>query len=262
MYENNEVHNQYRYTAYLYDLDPRPVVKDDIPFYLERAAHANGEILEIACGTGRVTLPLARAGFPVTGIDLSGEMLAELSRKLQYERQEVQERVNTVEANMASFELGREFAQIIIPFRAFQLLTEEDQQLACLACIRKHLTDDGQLILDVYKPYGILDESWVQPETEDWTLELPNGRTVRRTSVRKTIDVERQINYPQLNYYVTESDGRTEKQVEPLAMKYYYEDQLRDLLQRGGFSVTESYGYYDGRPTDHGPELIFVCKKH
>lgn len=76
-----------------------------------------------------------------------------------------------------------------------------------------------------------------------------------------TQDVENQIIYPELIYYVTNQDGVEEKIIEPLALKYYYEEQVRNLLQSNGFKIAEEMGYYDRRPISEGPELIFICKK-
>ena len=76
-----------------------------------------------------------------------------------------------------------------------------------------------------------------------------------------TQDVENQIIYPELIYYVTDQDGIEEKIVEPLSLKYYYEEQMRNLLQSNGFKIIEEIGYYDRRPISEGPELIFICKK-
>jgi len=78
---------------------------------------------------------------------------------------------------------------------------------------------------------------------------------------RITQDVENQIIYPELIYYVTDQDGIKEKIVEPLALKYYYEEQVRNLLQSNGFKIVEEMGHYDRRPISEGPELIFICKK-
>lgn len=122
------------------------------------------------------------------------------------------------------------------------------------------LADEGVFIINTFKPYGVLDQSWVQDEKEDWTQFDPaTKRTVRRTHIRRKIDTDNQITYPELIYYVNETDGTTTKHIEKLAMKYYYEHQLRDLLESNGFSIDEQYGYYDYRDIEEGPELIFVC---
>ncbi|MCR8631793.1 class I SAM-dependent methyltransferase [Paenibacillus radicis (ex Xue et al. 2023)] len=254
--------NKYKNTAHLYDLDPRNIVNDDINFYINYALRINGEILEIACGTGRVTLPLARAGYKITGIDLSEDMIAVLNEKLLKEEKGTRELVEVFIADMTNFDLGKKFPLIIIPFRAFQLLTEMDQQNSFFDRIKEHLTMDGIFIINTYKLSGQLDDSWVRPEKEDWVVEDPKSNTrVRRTHIQRAIDVSKQINYPELIYYVEEVSGRINKYVEKLAMKYYYEDQLRELLQLQGFKIEEELGYYDGRSINEGPELIFVCSQ-
>jgi SAM-dependent methyltransferase len=254
--------NTYRSTSHLYDLDDRPIVKDDIPFYLDYANRIGGDILEIACGTGRVTIPLARAGFNVTGLDLSSDMLERFREKLLNEEKKVKDRVTQLEADMTSFEMNKRFPFIMIPFRAFQLLTGDGQREACLRNVHRHLTDDGLFIVTAFKPYGLLDESWVQPEKEDWIREdSMTGITVRRTNSKRRIDLINQITYPELIYYVKDREGNISIYVEKLAMKYFYEEQLRELLQSAGFNIVDAFGYYDKRTISEGPELIFVCKR-
>jgi ubiquinone/menaquinone biosynthesis C-methylase UbiE len=254
--------NKYQQTSHLYDLDERGIVKDDIPFYLDYAKQTGGQILEVACGTGRVTIPLARAGYRITGFDLSINMLNQLRSKLQAEQDKTKDRIEIFQADMTNFNFGKKFPFIMIPFRAFQLLADHNQQLDCLDRIKDHLTDDGIFILNVFKPYSILDESWVQPEVEDWSLIDPKtGLKVRRTHVRRKIDIKEQVTYPELKYYVEDDEGKENCYIEKLAMKYYYEEQLRKLLISRGFNITEQFGYYDKRSINDGPEMIFICKK-
>jgi ubiquinone/menaquinone biosynthesis C-methylase UbiE len=254
--------NKYQQTSHLYDLDERGIVKDDIPFYIEYAKQTGGPILEVACGTGRVTLPLARAGYSITGFDLSTNMLSQLRSKLQAEQEVTKGRVEIFQADMTNFHFGKRFPLILIPFRAFQLLIDNKQQVDCLVRIKDHLTEDGIFIMNVFKPYSILDESWVRPEVEDWSILDPKtGLKVRRTHIRRKIDITKQVTYPELKYYVEDDEGKENCFVEKLAMKYYYEEQLRNLLIRNGFIINDQFGYYDKRSIDDGPELIFVCKK-
>jgi SAM-dependent methyltransferase len=255
--------NNYIHTSHLYDLDDRGIVKDDIPFYLGYAKQFGDEILEVACGTGRVTIPLAREGFQVTGFDLSNYMLDQFSIKLEAQEEEVKRRIHAFQADMTEFNLYKKFPLIIIPFRAFQLLIEVQQQTACLNCVREHLTDNGIFILNVFRPYKVLDESWIHPETEDWSMvDQKTGLKVRRTHIRRKIDVQNQITYPELKYYVENTNGNEECYSEELAMKFYYDDQLRNILTSNNFRIIEEFGYYDKRSIIEGPELIFVCKKN
>jgi SAM-dependent methyltransferase len=252
------VPNLYRPSAHLYDLDPREITRDDIPFYRARAKRIAGPILELGCGTGRVAIPLAEAGHEVWALDLSDEMLAQLRSKVQRAPHSVAAKINPVHGNMVAFDLGRKFDLIIAPFRAFQALTDRSDQEKCLRCIRAHLSETGQFVMHVFKPKRVLDDTWVQPESFDWEVfDRRTGKAVRRYEIRKRIDLERQVLYVDLAYRV---EGSGSDVVEPLAISYFYEAQMRALLQINGFRILEEFGYFDLRPISEGPELIFVCR--
>ena len=102
--------NLFQKAAFLYDYDDRDIVKDDIPFYLEYAAKYPGDILELACGTGRVALVLAQNGHQVYGIDLSGSMLEQFRSKLAGQPKAVQDRIWLGQYDMANFQLNKEFS--------------------------------------------------------------------------------------------------------------------------------------------------------
>ncbi len=249
--------NLYRPSAHLYDLDPREITRDDIAFYLAKARELGGSVLELGCGTGRVSIPLAENGGEVWALDLSDEMLGQLRGKLKRLSAPAIQRLHIVHGSMAGFDLGRNFDLIIVPFRAFQALSERPEQEACLECIRKHLSDRGQFIMHVFKPKMVFDQSWVRPESFDWEVTDPaTGKAVRRYERRKRVDLDRQVLYVDLVYRI---EGSVQDIVEPLAISYFYEEQMRSLLQRHGFEIIEERGYFDGRPIASGPELIFIC---
>ncbi|MDH5534824.1 MAG: class I SAM-dependent methyltransferase [Betaproteobacteria bacterium] len=251
--------NLYRPSAHLYDLDPRAITRDDVGFYLAKAKALDGPVLELGCGTGRVSIPLADNGSEVWALDLSNEMLAQLRGKLKQLSASTNQRVHVVHGNMAGFDLGRELDLIIVPYRAFQALAERAEQESCLQCIMKHLSERGQFIMHVFKPRAVLDESWVQPETFDWEVTDPRtGKTVSRYERRRQIDVERQLLYVDLIYRIEDA---TRDIVEPLAISYFYEEQMLSMLQRHGFEIIDKFGYFDGRPMAAGPELIFICRR-
>jgi ubiquinone/menaquinone biosynthesis C-methylase UbiE len=250
--------NLYRPSAHLYDVDPREITRDDIAFYLTRAKHIGGSVLELGCGTGRVAIPLVEDGREVWGLDLSETMLAQLRRKLERLPASVAARLHIVHGDMASFDLGRKFDLITAPFRAFQALAEKADQERCLRCVKAHLSDKGQFVMHVFKPKMVFDESWVQPESFDWEAVDPRiGKFVRRYEKRKRIDLDRQVLYVDLIYRV---EGNQADIVEPLSISYFYENQMRAFLQANGFRIIEEFGYFDSRPIADGPELIFVCQ--
>lgn len=249
--------NLYRPSAHLYDLDPREITRDDIAFYRSRAKALGGPVLELGCGTGRVSIPLAEDGNEIWALDLSDEMLAQLQDKLKHLSPAAVQRLHMVHGSMSGFDLGRKFDLIIVPFRAFQALSERADQKSCLECVTKHLSERGRFVMHVFKPKGVFDESWVQPESFDWEVTDPrSGKKVRRFERRKKIDLDRQVLYVDLVYRV---EGSTEDIVEPLVIGYFFEDQMRSLLQQHGFEIIEELGYFDGWPIAGGPELIFIC---
>ncbi len=258
--------NLYLSSAEFYDIDTYHLANHDIGFYLDYArkmlpGEPPGELLELACGTGRVSLPLAEAGFRVRGIDLSAPMLSVFKRKLSAAPREVAARVRLEQADMADFDLGRDFELIIVPFRAFQALTTEERVRSALLSIKRHLSPTGLLIIDLFRPRWRMDGSWASAvEQFDWSKTIrETGQTVVRSEIRRRIDTARQIIYPEIIYRVEERSGERTTVCEPLELRYYYQYQMEVLLICSGFKIEESFGYYDRRSTDEGSELIFVA---
>src|ERR1700720_848752 len=134
--------------------DETPIVRGrlgDVAFYRDAGHEFGDPVLELGCGTGRITMALAEAGKRVTGLDISERMLERAGQKRLALYTEERERVHLVQGDMAKFDLGEKFRLIIIPFRPFQHLLEVKEQMACLECVRKHLAPGGRLILDVFQ---------------------------------------------------------------------------------------------------------------
>src|SRR6266436_2259475 len=140
------------YDSFIADYyDESPVVKgrvQDVAFYRDAAREFGDPVLELGCGTGRITMALAEAGKRITGLDLSERMLERAVKKRGALRVEARERIHFVQGDMARFDLGEKFRLVIIPFRPLQHLLEVQQHMDCLDCVRKHLAPGGRLILD------------------------------------------------------------------------------------------------------------------
>jgi ubiquinone/menaquinone biosynthesis C-methylase UbiE len=258
----NEAFNLYLKAARYYDCDNRDIVTADIPFYLEYAQKIGGEILELGCGTGRIAIPLAEAGYTVTGLDLSDSMLDVFKAKMENLSEKVKNRIKCIKGDMSNFSLNVKYGLIIAPFRAFQSLTEESDINKCLTYVREHLSEEGIFIVNVFRPYKILDESWCYPETVSWeTLDKDTGLMVTKKHWGSKIDVERQVIYVNYAYEILGKAGCFERIEEKLSLKYYYYQQLKDYLKACGFEVSEEYGWYDKSDVENGRELIFVCRK-
>ena len=161
----------------------------DEPFYLELAANFGGPILEIACGTGRILLPIARQGQEIWGIDFSSDQLGILKAKLQKEPPEVQKRVTLFQHDMKTFSLERRFKLIIIPFRPMQHLYTIDEQIQALSLAQQHLKKDGKLAFDVFYPFFpiLYEDNGKENLDLEWEDPTRPGRTIKRYFVRNSI---------------------------------------------------------------------------
>ncbi len=120
----------------------------DIPFFLQEAQQEKGEVLELMSGTGRVSLPLIRAGVRLTCVDLSGEMLIRLREKLSEERLTA----DVYQMDVRELALDKQFNLILIPFHAFAEIISPDDRRTALSRIHAHLAPAGRLIVTLHNP--------------------------------------------------------------------------------------------------------------
>lgn len=264
--DNSAGYEEYAFIADLYDHVIPYRDRKDIDFYIEAAQESEGPVLELGCGTGRVLLPVARSGIEIVGLDFSPHMLAECRDRLDREPEEVQARVQLVEADMRDFNLGRKVRLVTIPFRPFQHLTNIEDQINCLKNIHHHLESGGRLILDVFNPSldALTRDNLGEEFGEEPEFTTPDGRRVIRRHKVVARDLHRQVIQSELIYYVTYPDGREERLVHAFPMRYLFRYEALHLLERCGFEVEHLYADFDKSPfgsRDPG-ELLFVAKKN
>jgi SAM-dependent methyltransferase len=248
----------------MYDFVPAYAGRPDVDFYVRYATEAGGPVLELGCGTGRVLIPTAQAGCELVGLDLAQNMLARCREKLRAQPTEVRSRVRLVQGDMREFDLGRTFALITTPFRPFQHLITVEDQMACLSCVRRHLSAGGRFILDLFHPHPEkLNNPALHAEQEDTAaVVLPDGRKLRRTYRIVAFHRAEQYSDVELIYYVTNPDGRTERLVHGFPFRYLFRYEVEHLLARAGFRVAELFGGFDRSSLrDDSPEMIFVAVK-
>jgi len=237
----------------------------DIAFWQVMATAGSDGLLELGCGTGRVLLPLARAGHTITGLDLAAPMLAYCRDKLQAEPPEVRDRVMLLEADMTSFDLDRRFAQIYCAFGTFHHLRTVEQQLACLARCRQHLLPKGNLILDLINPdpapASVNSDAPVAGEAAANIVDWTDGRRIRSWATMLDYQRALQCNDCEVTYEIIEVDGTTRRLTETFPMRLAYRYELEHLLARCGFRIVALYGDYDRSAfSDESLGLIVVAE--
>jgi SAM-dependent methyltransferase len=261
--ENYLEGNLYTNTANYYDFDNRNPIKDDLGFYVEYAKKTKGTMLELASGTGRVSLHIAeKTGRKLECVELSKKMVERFNHKLQTTHKHLQEIINIHIGDMSDFKFNEQFEFIMIPWRALQYLPEQEQTIKCLSLVYKHLTDDGIFLFDIFKPMTY-DEKWLGRENFSYSV-TANGKQFIRSTVNHYADTVKKIIQYKSKYRIIDmcDSDRVEIITEDLlTYKYYEHGEIAKLLWSVGFRVEEEYGYYDKRTIQDGNEMIFVCRK-
>jgi 2-polyprenyl-3-methyl-5-hydroxy-6-metoxy-1,4-benzoquinol methylase len=119
---------------------------DVLDFYRQQVAHYGEPVLELACGSGRLTIPLAREGVKITGMDLSAEMLH--LAKVKASQSGVS--IRFMQGDMRSFDLGEKFKFIFIPAQSLSHLHPRPEIEDCFSCVRRHLAEEGRLLIELF----------------------------------------------------------------------------------------------------------------
>ena len=230
---------------------------DDIPFYLEYASKSRGPILECACGTGRLLLPLARAGHDVLGLDSSNEMLKVLRAKLRKEALVTRKRVELVRGDMRSFSLPSRFAMALVAFASFlHNVTVQDQE-SCVRCIAKHLVPDGLFIVDAFNPDLTRPQQLLRL---DKVKEFGTQIVLRSTA--QEMDFKTQTMNCTNIYDFVAPTGAIRRKVVNYRLSYILKEQLVGLLERTGYRIEAVYGNVNREPfCEKSPRIVCVARK-
>ncbi len=226
----------------------------DVAFYRGLSRETGGPVLELGCGTGRVLLPIAADGIQCVGLDASPAMLDALRAKAPSAT------VRLVTAPMQDFDLGPErFRLIFSAFRAFQHLYTPADQLACLACVRRHLAPEGRFAFDVFQPDPARIALTEEPEHEEDRFRDGEDEVVRLVSIRRDLATQTQDVAIRLE---RRRDGvAVGSEIERFRMRWYHRYELEHLLARAGFAIGALYGDFDRRPFDRDArEMVVVAK--
>lgn len=242
--------------ARYYDADFRDY-QDDVPLLRELARRSGGPILELMCGTGRVLLPLAEAGFALTGVDISPAMLAIARANLA--EAELLEQVTLLEGDVRSIALPAEqFALAFVAVNSFMHLDEVRDQLAALANVRRALTRRGLLVLDLFNP----DPAEIAREDNRLVLDREYELDGRHVQKFVAIDSDAASQLSRVTYLYDETDaaGVVTRRTMRFTMRWLYRYELEHLLARAGFTLRNLYGSYDLDEFGAGsPRLIAVA---
>jgi len=230
-------------------------VNFDIPFFIKETDGYKGEILELMCGTGRVSIPLLDSGRHMICVDYSKGMLNLFERKIKNKNYPV----NLVQMDVTNLKLDKKFGLIILPFHSISEIISTDLQIKALQSISSHLEKDGVFILTLQNPKT--------------RLILAEGIT--RVMGRSSIDESRHLIISYMNQY-NESDKIVtglqfyeiydsmniliEKRYLEINFKPVADSELRSMIKAAGLEIVEMYGDYSYGRFDEEKSNFMIYK--
>lgn len=237
-----------------YDIEEGQRSADRIAFYCDLAKTVGGPVLEIACGSGLVTIPVAEQGLDVTGIDLARPMLEHARKKAEARNLNIR----WVEADARSLDLGTQDRFIFITGNAFQAFLHRQDQEALFASVKQHLTPEAIFAFETRNPSGH-DLTNQSEEEFDQTYISVEGYQVSVSSTQ-IYDPIAQIIY--WTSYRRWNDGQHERTKEThIACRFTYPQELEALLHCNGFQIIQQFGNWNKEPLSaSSPSIISICK--
>jgi SAM-dependent methyltransferase len=238
----------------LYDL----LLKDlpyGLDFYVALAREANGPVLDIACGTGRILLPCLEAGVDIEGLDLFEPMLKKLRKNAAAKGLSPR----LYQADMSDFSLPRRYALIMIPFNAFIHNMTQEAQIRCLTLCREHLLPGGLLVFDTFFP--TLEYLSTPANTRVLEGELPHPETglPMRMYDTRTIDRVSQTQHSLNELEFLAADGNIAAVHRSQCIgRYFFKHEMELLVRVAGFARWEICGDFDRRPLTHETDAMIV----
>ena len=240
----------------------------ELPYFIEEIGRFGQPVLDLACGAGRLLLPLLRAGIEVDGCDISDDMLAFPRQKAAAEGLHT----NLYAQQMHTLNLPRRYKTIYI-CDSFGLAGSREKDLQALRCCYEHLQDGGALLLNIQAEYTAAEswDSWLPQQRSELPQPWP-----QEGSVRTAVDGSENVGYfrlvdldPLEQTYTRQVrlekrvDGETVASEEyTLRGNMYLKSEVLLMLQAAGFQNVGVFGDYAGHPaTAESEEINFVAVK-
>jgi len=255
---NDSIHNEYKVGDLIYDAniyDGLNTFLSDLQFYRKwMPTEKNAQILELCCGSGRLTIPLAKEGLNICGVDNSISMLEQAKIKAKNALLEI----DFIEADVRTLDLPRQYDLIFIPFNSIHHLYKNQDLFDTLKVVNKHLKEDGLFIFDCYNPnmHYII-------EAEKGKNKIAEYKTTddRKVMIEQTMKYENKSQINRIEWYYFIND--VFHSIQNLDMRMFFPQELDTYLKWSGFTIINKFGNFDEEEfEDHSEKQIFVCKKN
>ena len=225
----------------------------DLQFYKRwLPKNKNSRILELCCGTGRLTLPIAQAGYNICGVDNTSSMLEAAKEKASKEGLEVE----FINADIRTLDLPTKYDLIFIPFNSIHHLYDNEDLFKAFAVVKRHLKEGGIFLLDCFNPniQFIVESEKEQKEIAEFTTE--DGREIL-IKQKMRFENKTQINRIEWHYYI---NGKFDS-IQNLDMRLFFPQELDSYFEWKGFKIIHKFGDFEEESfNDNSEKQIFVCQ--
>jgi SAM-dependent methyltransferase len=227
----------------------------DVAFFRETCRGVTDDVLELMCGTGRLSVPLLHSGVVLTCVDYSREMLQVLQRRLHEQGLVAEVR----EADVRSIDLGRKYPLILLPFHSFSEIVDWNQRAQALGAIRRHLAPHGRFVITLHNPVVQLRRLDGRRRVISRNV-MPDRDADLRVWSTAWSRADCQIGEALQEYEVVGHEGAVlERRELRLSFAITNRDVFEAEAAAAGFRVLQLYGDYESRPyeAETSPFMIF-----
>ena len=225
----------------------------DLQFYKRwLPKNKDARILELCCGTGRLTLPIAKDGYDISGVDYTSSMLEQAKIKASEGGLEVE----FIEADIRTLDLPEKYDLIFIPFNSIHHLYKNEDLFKAFNVVKNHLKEGGFFLLDCFNPniQFIVEGEKEQKEIAEYTSK--DGREVLIKQIMR-YENKTQINRIEWHYFI---NGEFNS-IQNLDMRLFFPQELDSYLEWNGFNINHKFGSFEEEAfNDNSEKQIFVCQ--
>lgn len=249
--------NEYDIIAPFYDIE-HARFHEDLDMYRNFAELSGGAILELASGSGRVLLPLARAGYQITGVDSSARML-EIARQ-QALAEGLTARITLAQQDMSHLQLGRKFRMAFVALGSFAHLITRQQQQQALAAIRAHLSKGGTFIIDISNADAHYLEDLGGHVLHQGTWKRDDGSMLTHFVSPAAATDQHMLELT--HFYEQHTQGGPVQRTVVTTHLYLFErGEMELLLEQAGFTIIDVFGDHDLGPYQlDSPRMICIAE--
>jgi SAM-dependent methyltransferase len=226
----------------------------EVPFYVDLARQQAGAVLELACGTGQLTIPIALDGRPTVGLDQSSAMLTVAKRRASATGASVA----FVQSDMRDFALGSDFSLIFIARNSLLHLLSTVDLLAAFTAVRRHLAPDGIFAFDIFNPNVRM---LARPLGQRFPVMEVNTATFGPLCVEGTHDYDSATQVSRGTWYISTPERR-DAWVVPMVLRSIFPQELPLLLSAAGLELISRFGELSRAAFGPGSRVqVCLCRR-